>query len=95
MNKKDFYAKLKNREFEECINILRKEIIDILVLKIKEKDAYFTYSTTRDLYNKSKKYLDEKYSKIAYKLYSLDVMEELDEYVLEELFESCEIIKKK
>ncbi len=95
MNKKDFYAKLKNREFEECINILRKEIIDILVLKIKEKDTYFTYSTTRDLYNKSKKCLDEKYSKVAYKLYSLDVMEELDEYVLEELFESCEIIKKK
>ena len=95
MNKKDFYAKLKNREFEECINILRKEIIDILVLKIKEKDGYFTYSTTRDLYNKSKICLEEKYSKIAYKLYSLDVMEELDEYVLEELFESCEIIKKK
>ena len=94
MNKKDFYAKLKNRELEECIDMLRKEIIDILVLKVKEKDGYFSYSTTRDLYNKAKLHLDEKYSKIAYKLYSLDIMEELDEYVLEELFESCETIKK-
>ncbi len=94
MNKKDFYAKLKNREFEECIDILRKEIIDILVLKIKEKDVHFSYSTTRDLYNKSKVCLEEKYSKIAYKIYNFDVMEELDEYVLEELFEACETIKK-
>ena len=94
MNKKEFYTKLKNREFEECIEILRKDIISILVLKIKEKDNYFKYSTTRDLYNKSKLCLEEKYSKIAYKLYSLDVMEELEEYVLEELFESCETIKK-
>ena len=94
MNKKEFYTKLKNREFEECIEILRKDIISILVLKIKEKDNYFKYSTTRDLYNKSKIFLEEKYSKIAYKLYSLDVMEELDEYVLEELFESCESIKE-
>lgn len=94
MNKKDFYLKLKNKQFNECIDILRKEIIDILVLKIREKDLYFSYSTTRDLYNKSKKCLDEKYSKIAYKLYTLDIMEEREEYILEELFYACEALKE-
>ena len=54
MNKKVFYQKLKNKEYTECIETLRKEIINILDLKIKEKDKYFKYSTTRDLYNVSK-----------------------------------------
>lgn len=94
MNKRDFYLKLKNKQFEECIDILRKDIIDILVLKIKEKDSYFSYSTTRDLYNKAKSCLEEKDSKIAYKLYTLDIMEERDEYVLEELFYACESLKE-
>lgn len=93
MNKKIFYEKLKNKQFEECVNILRKEIIDILVLKIKKKDIYFSYSTTKDLYNKSKKYLDENCCKIAYKLYTLDIIEELDEYMLEELMNACEMLK--
>ena len=50
MNKKDFYNKLKNRQLDDCIGILRKEIIDCLVLKIKEKDSYFSYSTTSDYF---------------------------------------------
>lgn len=94
MNKKDFYTKLKNKQIDECVDILRKEIIDILVLKIKEKDLYFSYSTTRDLYNKAKECLDEKYSKIAYTLYSLDIMDETDEYILDELFRTCEDLKE-
>ena len=95
MNKKDFYEKLKNKQLDECVDILRKEIIDILVLKIKEKDLYFSYSTTRDLYNKSKIYLDETDCKIAYKLYTLDIMEEIDEYSLEELLDACKMLKEK
>lgn len=87
MDKKDFYNKLKNRQLDECIGILRKEIIDCLVLKIKEKDSYFLYSTTSDLYKASKKHLEEKYTIMANQLYNLDIMDEKEEYVLDELFQ--------
>ena len=87
MNKKDFYNKLKNRQLDDCIEILRKEIIDCLVLKIKEKYSYFSYSTTSDLHKASKKHLEDKYAIIANHLYSLDIMDEKEEYILDELFQ--------
>lgn len=93
MNKLDFQKKLKNRQFEDCIEILRKEIIDILIEKMKEKDSYFFYTTTKDLYQKSKKVLEEKYSRIAYELYNLDIMEEQDEYILDELLNMYKELK--
>ena len=88
MNKKVFYQKLKNKEYTECIETLRKEIINILDLKIKEKDKSFKYSTTRDLYNVSKKYLEESEVSIAYQLYNFDIIDETEVYVLYELFQS-------
>lgn len=87
MDKKDFYNKLKNRQLDDCIGILRKEIIDCLVLKIKEKELYFSYSTTSDLYKAAEKHLEEKYAIMANQLYNLDIMDEREEYVLDELFQ--------
>lgn len=87
MNKKEFETKLKNKKINECVDILREEIILILVNKIKEKDSYFSYSTTSDLYKKAKKCLDEKYCKIAYELYNFDIMYEKEEYMLDEMFQ--------
>lgn len=89
MNKKEFQNKLKNKKFDECIDILRKEIIEIITNKIKEKDSYFSYSTTGDLYKKSRRCLEEeKYSRIAYQLYCFDIIEEKEEYILEELLQN-------
>lgn len=85
MNKIEFKEKLKSKQFNYCIEILRKEIIDILVKKIKEIDSYFVYSTTNDLYNKSKKILERKYVIIAYKLYNFDIIDEKEEYILDEM----------
>ena len=87
MDKKDFYNKLKNRQLDDCIGILRKEIIDCLVLKIKEKELYFSYSTTSDLYKAAENHLEEKYAIMANQLYNLDIMDEREEYVLDELFQ--------
>ena len=87
MNKKIFYINLKNKKYTECIETLRKEIIERLVLRVKEKDSYFSYSTTRDLYNVSKKYLEGKYIEISYKLYNFDIMDENEEYILTEMLE--------
>lgn len=88
MNKKVFYEKFKNKQYTECIDILRKEIINILVKKIREKENAFNYSTTRDLYNVSKRYLANKEISIAYQLYNFDITNEVDEYVLDELFQA-------
>lgn len=93
MNKKDFYNKLKNRKLDDCIGILRKEIIDYLVLKIKEKDSYFSYSTTSDLYKAAERHLEEKYIIMANQLYSLDIMDEKEEYILDELFQMYKELK--
>ena len=93
MNKKEFGEKLKNKQFEECIEILRTELIEIITEKIKEKDSYFHYTTTKDLYNKSKKVLEQKYSKIAYELYCFDIMPEKEEYVLDVMFQMYKELK--
>lgn len=85
MDKKEFQKCLKNKEFDNCIDMLRKDIILKLEKKIKEKDSYFSYSTTRDLYNYSKKYLSDDLVKIAYQLYNFDIMPEKEEYVLDEM----------
>ncbi len=85
MNKELFKYNLKNKKYNECIDILRKEIINKLVNAIKEKETFFTYTTTMDLYNKSKKYLCNEQIKIAHELFLLDIMEETEEYILDEM----------
>lgn len=85
MDKEIFKYNLKNKKYKECIDILRKQIIDKLENNIKKKEKIFFYTTTSDLYNKSKEYLSKEEIKIAYELYSLDIMEETEEYILDEM----------
>lgn len=92
MDKKDFEIKLKNKKIDECVSVLRKELIEMLTKKIQEKDKYFKYSTTKDLCNKAKICLDQKYSEIASRLYNFDIMYELDEYKLDEMLEMYKIL---
>ena len=94
MNKKVFEYSLKNNDYNKCIEMLRKEIINILVKKIQVYNKFFKYSTTKDLYLKSKEVLDEQYITISYILYNLDIMNETDEFILDELLEMYKEIKK-
>ena len=87
MNKEIFKYKLTNKKYNECIDMLRKDIINILEKNVKEKDTFFSYTTTMDLYNKAKEFLSEKEIKISYKLYLLDIMDETDEYILDEMMQ--------
>lgn len=95
MNKREFEIKLKNKEINECVNILRKELIEILTRKIQEKDKYFKYSTTKDLSNKAKECLSQECAEIATELYNFDIMHELDEYKLDEMLEMYKILERK
>ena len=85
MDKVIFKYNLKNKKYAECVNILRNQIIGILEKRIKQKDNFFSYTTTMDLYNKSRKYLNKKEIEITYQLYLLDIMEQTEEYLLNEL----------
>lgn len=87
MNKKILKEKMKNKKYNECILILREELINILTEKIKKIDSYFEFSTTKDLYNKAKITLKYNEIQVAYKLYTFDTMYEIDELVLEQMME--------
>lgn len=93
MNKKILKEKLKNEEYDECILILREELINILTDKIKKEDSYFVFSTTKDLYNKAKVTLKYDEIQVAYKLYTFDTMYEVDKYVLDQMMEMYQDIK--
>lgn len=94
INKKILKEKLKNEEYDECILILREEMINILTDKIKKKDIYFQFSTTKDLYNKAKITLTLDEIQVAYKLYTFDTMYEVDKYVLDQMLEMYQDIKQ-
>ena len=85
--------KLKNEEYDECILILREELINILTDKIKKEDSYFEFSTTKDLYNKAKITLTLDEIQVAYKLYTFDTMYEVDKYVLDQMLEMYQDLK--
>ena len=87
MNKKVFQENLNSKNYDKCIEILRREIIMHLEQEIKRKDENFHYTTTEDLYYKSKKVLKGDKVEVAYKLYSFDIMDESDEYILFELMD--------
>ena len=93
MNKKMLKEKLKNEEYDECILILREELINILTDKIKKEDSYFEFSTTKDLYNKAKITLTLDEIQVAYKLYTFDTMYEVDKYVLDQMLEMYQDLK--
>lgn len=94
MNKKLLKEKLKNEEYDECILILREEMINILTDKIKKEDSYFEFSTTKDLYNKAKITLTLNEIQVAYKLYTFDTMYEVDKYVLDQMLEMYQDLPK-
>lgn len=87
MDKKKLKEKLKNKEYDDCILILREELINMLTEKIKKEDSYFVFSTTKDLYNKAKITLKYDEIQVAYKLYTFDTMYEVDKYVLDQMME--------
>ena len=87
MNNTAFKENLKNKKYYTCILDLREKIINILVNKIQEKDSTFYFTTTMDLFHKSKEMLNQEEIKISYQLYLYDIMDEREEFVLENMME--------
>ena len=94
MNNVVFKENLKNKKYYTCILDLRQEIVNILVYKIQRQDEYFYFTTTYDLFYKSQEVLSENETQVAYKLYLYDIMDEREEFVLENMMEMYEDLKE-
>lgn len=89
MDKLKFKKELENRNFSICIDMIRSELISIIKDAILKKDKYFSYSTSKDLYEKSVQVLDnKKYINAANIIYHADIMEDSDEIILYDLIET-------
>ncbi len=89
MDKLKFKKELENRNFSICIDMIRSELISIIKDEILKKDKYFSYSTSKDLYEKSVQVLDNKeYINAANIIYHSDIMEDSDEIILYDLIEA-------
>ena len=87
--------KLKNKECDESILILREELINTLMDKINKEDSNFEFSTTKDLYNKAKITLNLDEIQVAYKLYTFDTMYEVDNKVLDQMLDMYNFMNRK
>ncbi len=82
IDKKMFSEHLKYKDYEYCINVLREEILNILVKKIQEKNKDFTYTTIGNLKQNCIKYLPENEKNIAIDIYSLTFSDDSADYEL-------------
>ena len=81
--------KINNKEYYDCVKILRQAILENLIKKMQEYNKEFKYTTTKDLYNKSKKTNNEDLKKLTLQLFKLDISEnsaEEDIYYLMEIY---------
>lgn len=91
LNKEMLSTYFQYKDYDKCIEMLRKEIINYIVKKIQIKDPNYKYSSIRCLKDDSLKYLSESDQEIVTDIYCFSFSEDVPEYEL-----SCmmEIYKK-
>jgi hypothetical protein len=67
-----FFNYLNEKDYVSCMDMLRQEIVHALILRVKEKDPSFEYSTLGILKIYCFKYLNQPEQQIACNLYDLD-----------------------
>ena len=87
VDKNLFYYHLKNRDYNFCIAELKNEIINILILKIKEKNPEYMYTTLKSLKINCFEYLSEAEQDVAIELYSFCYDNSASEYELSRMLE--------
>lgn len=78
------------QDYKMAINILRKEIVNLVVNDIKKQDQEYEFSTIFDLVDKTQK-MSYKYKSSVKNIYNSDEYYDLDE--ISELIEVYEKIK--
>lgn len=87
-------ALLKNKEYNIAISSLKKEIVNLFVIKIKQKDSTYTYTNILNLIDKSEKVLNSKYNTQLKKYYCLSKEEYCEEYEIYQLLDIYSKIRK-
>ena len=87
-------ALIKNKEYNLAIHTLKKEILNIFIMKIRDKDDNYIYTNIIELINKSKILLDRKSNTQLRKFYYLSKEDCCDEYEVYQLIEIYSNIRK-
>lgn len=87
INKEVFSMQLKNKNYIFCIDMMRKEIIDILTKRIQNKNSDYTYTDTKLLKINCFRYLSEVEQDVAIELYDLEIIENTSYYELSRMLE--------
>lgn len=87
-------ALLKNKEYNIAINSLKKEIVNLIVLKIKQKDSTYTYTNILNLIDKSEELLDSRCNIQLKKYYYLSKEDCCKEYEVYQLLDIYSNIRK-
>lgn len=95
MKEDNVLSKLKNyinnEEYKKAIEIIRKEIINLVVKDIQKEDPKYKFSTIFDLVDKTEK-MSYKYRRAVKNIYTPEEYYDIDE--VSELIEIYEKIKK-
>lgn len=93
MNKDNFVRAFQDKDYLTCIQLLREEIKNILIEKLKAIRPEFEYTSIPQLKEYSLRYLDEQEQTVALKLYHHSFEEIPVELELDDLLEMYEVIK--
>lgn len=93
-NKDLFSENFKNKDYDMCISMLRREIIGILTKRIQEKNPDFKYISVLSLKNNCFKYLSELEQEISIELYTFSFNEESSEFELSCMMEMYQTLTK-
>lgn len=93
-NKDIFSEHFKNKDYDACSDMLRKELISILVNEIKKINPTYVYTTITFLKSDCFKYLSPIYQDIAIKLYDFSFNEDPSEFELSQMMDIYQFLLK-
>lgn len=95
LNKILFSTYFKYKDYEKCVILLRREIINILCCRVKEKNPNFVYTNISNLKLNCFKYLSELEQEIVIQLYDFSFDDVSIDYELSCMFEIYDSLKNK
>ena len=87
LNKEMFSTYFEYKDYDKCIEMLRKEIISFLTNKIKEKNQNYQYTTISSLKEDCFKYLSNTEQEVVVELYGFSFTDESADFKLSRMLE--------
>lgn len=94
LNKEMFSTYFEYKDYDKCIEMLRKEIISLLTKRIQERNPNYNYTTISALKQDAFKYLSTQEQEITIELYTFSYNEEPSEFELSRMMEIYQNLNK-